>query len=341
MRETAERNALTCVLQAASPGAENCDMANRFKARRLVVGVAALAAATGFVWLALLGCTAGPARVEPQVETITSAAVPQRPAPALKVMSLNLAHGRSNGRHQLLQSRKSIQGNLDAVAKLLARERAYVVALQEADGPSIWSGRFNHVDYLASKSGYPFAIRAENVKGLKLSYGAAMLSMLPMQSPQAFTFKPSPLTPTKGFVVATVRFPTAPPFSATVVSVHLDFLRQKTRRKQVAELAAALEQHKTPLVVMGDFNCEWTDEDSPVQALAKRLNLHTFEPHAEGVITFPKRQKRLDWILVSPGLEFVNQTVLPDVVSDHRAVVAELRVARPRWPRGGDRGSNH
>ncbi|NNK32083.1 MAG: hypothetical protein HKP02_03105, partial [Xanthomonadales bacterium] len=38
---------------------------------------------------------------------------------------------------------------------------------------------------------------------------------------------------------------------------------------------------------------------------------------------------RLDWILVSPGLEFLNYYVVPDVVSDHYAVAADIGLAAP------------
>jgi endonuclease/exonuclease/phosphatase family metal-dependent hydrolase len=41
--------------------------------------------------------------------------------------------------------------------------------------------------------------------------------------------------------------------------------------------------------------------------------------------TFPLRRKRFDWILVSQELQFHDYATLPDVLSDHRAVVASVR----------------
>ena len=70
-------------------------------------------------------------------------------AQPFRVMSLNLGHGRGEGVHQLLTSDVGIHDNLERVAGLLKREAPHVVALQEADGPSIWSGGFDHVATLA------------------------------------------------------------------------------------------------------------------------------------------------------------------------------------------------
>ncbi len=49
--------------------------------------------------------------------------------------------------------------------------------------------------------------------------------------------------------------------------------------------------------------------------------------------TVPTRGTRIDWILISSGLEFAEHRTLPDRVSDHLAVVAEI-VPRAQ---GGDR----
>jgi endonuclease/exonuclease/phosphatase family metal-dependent hydrolase len=76
---------------------------------------------------------------------------------------------------------------------------------------------------------------------------------------------------------------------------------------------------------MGDFNAQWHEESSAVERLASALGLRTHAPNAHAP-TFPARKARLDWILVSPHLEFERHEVLDDVVSDHLPVIADLRV---------------
>ena len=68
--------------------------------------------------------------------------------PHLSLLSLNLAHGRKDRFSQLLLSSETIERNLLDVASYLESSQADIVALQEADSPSNWSGNFNHVEFL-------------------------------------------------------------------------------------------------------------------------------------------------------------------------------------------------
>ncbi len=273
--------------------------------------------------------TAGPRRsrvettrvVSPEAPPTTPSEIIPRP---LRVMTLNLAHGRKDGPNQLFCSGKTLAANIDEIAAVLADHKPDVIALQEADGPSIWSGNFNHVERLAIGSGMPFYARAENVKGLKLSYGTAIVSKFHLEHPVARTFAPSPPTFSKGYLVATIDWPERAGVKIDLVSVHLDFLRKKVRKKQVAKMIEGLSGRDNPLVVMGDFNCQWDDKESPVRHLADSLGLHAFRPEAEGLDTFGHGGRRLDWILVSDELKITSFRVLPDVLSDHAAVMAEI-----------------
>ena len=76
------------------------------------------------------------------------------------------------------------------------------------------------------------------------------------------------------------------------------------------------------MIVMGDFNADWNDDGATVQMIAGELALNAYSPTGKGQNTFPYNDKRLDWILVSDGLEYNSYSVVSDVVSDHRAVVA-------------------
>lgn len=242
----------------------------------------------------------------------------------LKVATLNIAHGRSNGLHQVLLPRARIQANLDAIAALLRREAPEVVSLQEADGPSLWSGRFDHVRYLAEKAGFRYHSRGRHVQAPGLRYGTALLSRDALTDPRSVAFRPSPPTPPKGFLVAAVHPPGRPDLELDVVSVHLDFASARVRARQIDTMIRHLSGRGRPMVVMGDFNCGWTDGSSGLRRLAEGLSLQTWKPEERDLVTFAATGKRLDWILVSPGLQIKRHQVLQDVVSDHKAVVAEI-----------------
>jgi hypothetical protein len=73
----------------------------------------------------------------------------------LTLLTLNIAHGRKDGRNQMLQRTVTILRNLDDITRLLAQTSPALVALEEADGPSFWSGKFDHVKYLAKQAEFP------------------------------------------------------------------------------------------------------------------------------------------------------------------------------------------
>ncbi|GMU63833.1 MAG: hypothetical protein AMXMBFR36_01070 [Acidobacteriota bacterium] len=248
---------------------------------------------------------------------------------ALRLMTLNLAHARRQGRHQALLSESTLRGNLAAIAAVIRREGPDVIALQEADGPSAWSGGFDHVATLAELAGYPHAFRGEHnpfsLGRFDLSSGTALLARVPLDATRSMAFAES-WRDTKGFVAATLSGESiaAPPID--VVSIHLDFLAERVRRRQVERLVEHFRGHDRPLVLMGDFNCEWSERRRCLELLRRELKLRPVE--GAGHATFPSWRPlvRLDWILVSDELTFSGYETLPDQLSDHLGVVAEIRL---------------
>lgn len=245
--------------------------------------------------------------------------------PSLRLMTLNIAHARRESQHQALLAPPAIRHNLATIAAVLRREAADVVALQEADGPSAWSGDFDHVATLAELAGFPHAFRGEHnpfsFGRFDLSSGTALLSRYALAQPHSRAFLEN-WRDTKGFVAATV----APePFTGTavdVVSIHLDFLAERVRRRQVEQLVESFRERERPLVVMGDFNCEWSERRRSLDLLRRELKLRPAESTAHA--TFPSWRPlvRLDWILISDELAFEAYQTLPDRLSDHLGVVA-------------------
>ena len=80
------------------------------------------------------------------------------------------------------------------------------------------------------------------------------------------------------------------------------------------------------MIILGDFNSNWFSEESVVKALADRAGLKVYKPGADNMYTYVSKERRLDWILISSELEFVSYRVLPDIISDHFAVIAEVKL---------------
>jgi endonuclease/exonuclease/phosphatase family metal-dependent hydrolase len=246
---------------------------------------------------------------------------------SLKVVSLNLAHGRGNALNQLLLDRDDFEANLGRVAEWLVALDADVVALQEADGPSRWSGGFDHVAALAQAAAYPWYERAGHAQSWLFDYGTALLSRLPFEAVLNHTFAPSPPTLNKGLLLGQIAW-RAPgggqPRRVDILSVHLDFSRQKTRRRQIEEVGTLLAGRANPSIILGDFNSDWFSEASTVRVLAERAGLQVYAPDARDLGTYKDGGKRLDWILISEEFEFLDYRVPAERLSDHRAVYAEI-----------------
>lgn len=257
-----------------------------------------------------------------------------RPEPLLRVLSLNAAHGRSDGPNQMLLDKSAFTANLARISRVLRDSRADIVGLQEVDGPSRWSGRFDHAEAMAEQADYPWHFRADHADSWLASYGTAVLSRLPFLGTRSHRFSASPPTPRKGFVIGQVQTPattsSAPQMTVDVVSVHFDFFSRRTQASQLEELLVALAERDNPLIVLGDFNNEWHTPDSTVQALTEQAGLSVYQPEALHLATHGG--ERLDWILISPELQFLSYRVLPDVVSDHQPVLAEIGI-RPKHAR--------
>jgi endonuclease/exonuclease/phosphatase family metal-dependent hydrolase len=243
----------------------------------------------------------------------------------LRVMTLNLAHGRGRAFTQTNARRADwYRHNLDIVAQVLRRERPAIVALQEAELGSRWAGSFDHVRYLAQHSGMPYLHATPHMdEPPRFRYGTALLSRHPLHAPSGGTFTSNGRW-RKGWTQASVATPHG---RFHTVSVHLDFASASRRALQVGELAQTLGHVQEPLIVMGDLNSTWQASDrSAVDRLAHALGLRTFAIDRNQAPTFGRR--RIDWILVTPPIAFAQRHALTqDVLSDHRAVIIDLVVA--------------
>lgn len=240
-----------------------------------------------------------------------------KPENSIRILSLNIGHGRGAQIHQIFIGKKSVVRNIDRIAQEIMRQQSDIVALQEIDGPSIWSGSINHNQRIAERSLLTYTFRGTHVRMPKIDYGTAILSKFPFKQTNSKTFSSAPPLPNKGFVWADVTIQNQ---TIRVVSLHLDFARHSVRKKQLAEVSKIVQDSNHPLIVMGDFNTEWgpTLEEFCTENKLKKNDSPVKR------VTFPKTQKELDWIFISDSLSFLSYQVLPYKISDHRAITATI-----------------
>ena len=244
---------------------------------------------------------------------------------SLRVLSLNIAHGRGERAHQLFLGEATIRHNLLEIAELLRRENIDLAGLQECDISSFWNGQFNHLEYIQKElsPSLPFGACAAHMKAPRLSYGTSIISCLPLREVEGFRFAERLPLPRKGFIAARLSWPDNSAFQFLFCSVHLDFLRLEQRMQQVKQLSMFLKEHNLPIIVVGDFNCGWNDSNSALRQLARECELHTYKPELE-TSTFRFRAVRWDWVMASEHFAITQHSVLSDRLSDHKPVVVEI-----------------
>ena len=286
---------------------------------------------TGLLLVVIQACVASPAgeNARPRnLDVLSNAnhAAVTHPS-ILRVATLNIAHGRGQSLNQLLVPKSQLENNLGAIADFLRRENIHIAALQEVDAPSRWSSNIDQAAFIAQRGGFPWWVQASHASLGIASYGTAVLSALPVTEALQLDFPPSPPTAQKGFTLMQIpwQFEQGPAVAVDVISMHMDFSRQSVRRVQLEELERLIRNRRNPLILMGDFNSEFLASRLMENAAQDQRHLHTWTGGESAHFSYKK--KRLDWIIVSSELAFVDYTTASEPLSDHKAVIASLRLA--------------
>ena len=194
----------------------------------------------------------------------------------IRLLTYNIAHARGLSLHQSLRSRARIRAQLVNIAHLIRRLDADIVAFQEIDENSRWSGSFDHLAFLAEHTGLTHFVHGVNNRlthfggHLHLNYGNAILSRFPIlashnQDVTHLRFE------RRGMLHCVIEAPgLAKPLHC--VCVHLS-LFGRSRRHQIDALASRLESivpADSPMLIAGDFN-DWRNRAHDL--LAERMGL--------------------------------------------------------------------
>lgn len=215
---------------------------------------------------------------------------------------------------------------LARVADLIERERIDIVFLQEV----LKSTRclaVPEVDYLKRRLGY------HGVSALAVvSQSNAVLSRWPIDDVRRVELDVPGAAQRRCAVIARVRIP-GQPHGIWAVSTHLDQKRDETARlAQVAALALHLAALDAPVILAGDMNAE--PGSGTLAALLAcsaggRRFSNTWSAGSGHGETTGSGDRKIDHILVTAPLEPIGSRVLPDRLSDHRALRATLSLPGP------------
>jgi endonuclease/exonuclease/phosphatase family metal-dependent hydrolase len=258
------------------------------------------------------------------------------PASKLRILTLNIAHGRGLSAYQGFHRAKGIERNLDRIARLLRRAAPDVVALQEVDEDSHWNKRIHLLDYLQKEADYPHSqmgVHNRREGRLPLAYGNGVLSRFAIEHADHQAFGTASLGE-KGFLYTEL---TLPDGHLPIVNLHLDFKSRLRRIEQIERLIDFLEARHAEKagetyfspIICGDFNSRSHKPSDAVRHLFRYLENHCeYKLYPEKGRTFPSLLPThgLDFIFVPPSYRVRRCKVLRAYVSDHCPVLLDLEI---------------
>lgn len=238
--------------------------------------------------------------------------------------------------HQGLRSQAKLRAQLLKIAHLICRVEADIVALQEVDENSRWSGSFDHLAYLRDHTGLPhmvYGINNRRIGRFHLNYGNAVLSRWPITHTEAVAFGRSTFGE-KGFVFAEVEFRRNR--RIPLLNVHMHHRSRANRLKQVLRMMQFLEHQQKvrsgnwsmPPLVCGDFNnpAHWPDATATLLGFLEERHNYTLLP--KGLHTFPAHwpQTALDYVFLPSQCRDPQVEVVRSFLSDHRPVLVTFNI---------------
>lgn len=261
----------------------------------------------------------------------------------IRLVTLNIAHGRGLSLYQGFQSAEKILRNLERVARFIDSHNIDIIALQEIDEESHWNKRINLIERLNEMTALNYHCLGVNNRrsGSKpLAYGNAILSRFPIHFHENRPFGNSTLGE-KGFLYADVEVGES---LLPIVNLHLDFRSRRVRLRQIGHLLEYLTSRGNlgpnrdffEPIICGDFNSRSTHETDAVRYLFREVEVHSgYELLPQKGWTFPSILPRrgLDFVMLPRAFQWTHVEIVRTLVSDHLPVLVEFEVSPLLLPR--------
>ena len=242
----------------------------------------------------------------------------------LLLYNIRYAVGGGASMHMPLPGAGYVLGNKDVLPEITRFIKSVdpdIVGLIEVDTGSIRSRKVNQAEKIASDLGMNTSYETK--------YGSKSLNqMLPIVRKQGNAFMAAPRvhgekfhyfdTGIKRLIIELEMEDVA------VFLVHLS-LKYRHRHLQLRRLYDLIEETKKPVIVAGDFNTFWGENE--IYLFKKAAGL--MSANTEGISTYPSRapRKELDFILHQQGIEVTGFEVPQVRHSDHLPLVCDFEVA--------------
>lgn len=211
-------------------------------------------------------------------------------------------------------------GNLGKITEFIKTADPDIVGLLEVDIGSVRSGRINQADAIATSLGHFSAYECK--------YGEESVNQfIPILRKQANAFLAAPRITGERFHY----FDTG--IKKLIIELELDdvaiflvhlSLKYRHRHFQLRHLYELVRSCQKPVIVAGDFNTFWGEDE--IFLFMKAAGLQS--ANVESLPSYPSRSPRLelDFILYGGGIEISNFTIPKVELSDHLPLVCDFEL---------------
>lgn len=232
----------------------------------------------------------------------------------LKVLTYNIHHANPPGHGELI--------DLEAIADVIKRSGAELVALQEVDVNTLRSGK--GVDQ-AQELGRLTGMHAYFVKGIDFQggqYGIAILSKFPFLATDSVRL---PMEADSGGEPRVLAMATVEPRKGeklVFANTHLD-LKPQNRHLQMEAIVGHLKEQRLPVILGGDFNAQ------PESDVIAGFDRFFYRSSVADGYTIPvvNPTREIDFLMFRPQNKFrvrKHQVIDEQYASDHLPVYVEL-----------------
>ncbi|MBI9017684.1 MAG: endonuclease/exonuclease/phosphatase family protein [Phycisphaerae bacterium] len=217
---------------------------------------------------------------------------------------------------------KRTRANAKRIIDFIKTKKPDIVGLVEVDSGTYRTGKKNQAEKIA--------VALEHSHVYESKYGQnSWLRKMPLVKSQGNAFITGEQTHIKRFhyfssgvkkLVIELEFE-----NFAIFLVHLS-LGHRNRHKQLYELHELFSKTEKPIIVTGDFNPLWGDDELDLFKAATGL----INANLQGLPTYPSTRPRrqLDFFLHSPTIQ-VNHFEIPQIqLSDHMPIVVDFEVVK-------------
>ena len=216
---------------------------------------------------------------------------------------------------------KKTTHNINHIAEFVASTKADIAGLIEVDSGSFRSEKIHQAKMIAEKLGHGFVYESKYAK-------SSLIQKLPIFSNQGNALITNKLIEGTKFHYSRVGIKRLmielELKELNIFLVHLS-LKYRHRQYQLSDLYTLIKKRKKPLILAGDMNPFWGDNELDLflgatgMLNANKKNLFTYPSR------YPKRQ--LDFILHTPEIKITHFEVPNVHFSDHLPLVCDFKIS--------------